>query len=86
MQELYVIRRTACHKPWRYSDTVYTTNAGLFNFLNECEETFVPSIDWSPYTVVDDEDEDFIYNLLEKGSEEPVYPFIVLGETEIFIE
>lgn len=86
MQELYVIRKTACHKPWRYSDTLYTTNAKLFHFLNECEETFVPSIDWSSYTAYDEEDEDFVYNILDNGSVEPVYPFVVLGETEVFVE
>jgi hypothetical protein len=86
MQELYIIRKTASYKPWRYSSTIYTTNGGLFHFLNENETTWLPDIDWSTYTVYDEDDEDFVFHLLEKGSVEPVYPFIVLGETEVYEE
>lgn len=86
MQELYIIRKTSSYKPWRYSSTIYTTNGSLFHFLNESETTWLPDIEWSAYTVYDEDDEDFVFNLLEKGSVEPVYPFIVLGETEIYEE
>lgn len=84
MQELYIIREVACHKPWRYSGNTYTTNKSLFEFLKNSKETFLPNIDWSGYAVYD---EDFVYNIMQEGSVvNPEYPFIVLGEVEVYTE
>lgn len=85
MQELYLIRTTACHKPWRYSGTVYTTNEHLFNFLKNSDESYLPDISWSEYEVIDEDTFD-PYEKLDEDSVEPVYPFIVLGEVEIYTE
>lgn len=85
MQELYVIRITACHKPWRYSSTVHTTNKHLFDFLKNNDQPFLPEISWSEYEVIDEDTFD-PYEKLDEGSVEPVYPFITLGEVEIYTE
>lgn len=86
MQELYIIRQTACHKPWRYSGTTYTTNKRLFEFIKNSDESFMPEIDWAGYAGVEDQDDFDWYECLDEGSVEPVYPFIVLGEVEVYTE
>lgn len=91
MQELYVIRITACHKPWRYSNTIYTSSRKLFDFINspESQETaMVEDLEWTSYLdrdLTEDEQEDFdYYAYLDDGSVKPEYPFVILAETEIY--
>lgn len=93
MQELYVIRITACYKPWRYSSTIYTTSKKLFDFINspESQETgMINDLEWTSYLnrdLTDDEQEDFDYYVyLDDGSVSPEYPFVLLAETEIYTE
>ena len=85
MQELYIIREVAGYKPWRYSSTIYTENKTLFEFLKNSKDRYVPDIEWWSYPGYDEEDEDFVYNVMH-CSVERKYPFIVLDEVEVFIE
>lgn len=86
MQELYIIRQTACHKPWRYSGTTYTTNKKLFDFLKNSDESFLPEFNWAEYAGVEEEEDYDWYDCMEEGSVIPVYPFIVLDEVEVYTE
>lgn len=85
MQSLYIIRIIACHKPWRYSRTIYTTNKKLFDFIKSQNE-LIDDVLWSEYCETN-EDEDFdYYDHLIQGSVNPIYPFVVLNETEIYTQ
>lgn len=90
MQELYIIRKTACYKPWCYSSTIYTTNKKLFDFIDQSEEEMFEGLDWTKYLerdLTEEEEEDFdAYALFDEGSVDPTYPFIVLAETAIYTE
>jgi hypothetical protein len=88
MQELYLIRITACHKPWRYSSVVYTTNNRLFDFLKIHKDQLIDEVNWSAYLEVSNEPEEDLdyYDALDEGSEEPNFPIIMLGEVELYTE
>jgi hypothetical protein len=88
MQELYIIRITACHKPWRSSGATYTTSKRLFDFIDSHGECMMSDLNWTEYVGRDtDEENDFdAYECMDEGSVEPTYPFIVLGQTEIYTE
>lgn len=85
MQEAYVIRITACHKPWRYSSTIYTTNKRLFEVIKLEENQFIETVNWSNYSGEGSEDFDY-YDALDEGSVDPIFPLIILGEVEVYTE
>lgn len=55
MQEVYRIQATACFKPWRYSNTYYTTNKAFFEYLRDQEGEELDSINFSDFLVTNPE-------------------------------
>jgi hypothetical protein len=74
---MYRLNIIACHKPWRGSQTLYTSNSSVFNLFYEdsmLEDVELP------------EDQDIWDFLEENFTSKMSYPITIQAETTVYTE
>lgn len=87
MQELFLIN--ILYYRTKDSYKIYTTNSELFETLTNLEDKWLPDIFFDKCTYLEDEDDrtDCKFDVLNEGSvDEVVYPYVLLGEVDIYSE